>query len=328
MGTPNERSKIIRLTWWCIILSVIVAVEGVFLFIFGKKLFDEKSGQPVALKYEFPYEMSFGDSEIAVAVEDNYVKYLHKAYVLFGEYPDCELVKISPNIERNNFDFENDFVYDDNGTTNFLYHVENGEKTSRVAIDVSDYQNEIDWKKVKNAGVSVAVVRLGFRGYGSKGSLNLDPKFSNHFDNARKAGLEVMPYFFSEAINYDEGVEEAKFAIENLKNHGKIEAIVVDTEYIYTDDTVRANDISIEDRTSAIKGFCETVRSAGYTPIIYASHGWFLLNMDLEQLKDYEFWLAAYDNPDFPYVMAGWQYTPYGSCPGVEGDVDISVWMR
>ena len=82
MGTPNERSKIIRLTWWCIILSVIVAVEGVFLFIFGKKLFDEKSGQPVALKYEFPYEMSFGDSEIAVAVEDNYVKYLHKAYVL------------------------------------------------------------------------------------------------------------------------------------------------------------------------------------------------------------------------------------------------------
>ena len=137
-----------------------------------------------------------------------------------------------------------------------------------------------------------------------------------------------MPYFFSEAINYDEGVEEAKFAIENLKNHGKIEAIVVDTEYIYTDDTVRANDISIEDRTSAIKGFCETVRSAGYTPIIYASHGWFLLNMDLEQLKDYEFWLAAYDNPDFPYVMAGWQYTPYGSCPGVEGDVDISVWMR
>jgi GH25 family lysozyme M1 (1,4-beta-N-acetylmuramidase) len=50
--------------------------------------------------------------------------------------------------------------------------------------------------------------------------------------------------------------------------------------------------------------------------------------MDLEQFADYDFWLAAYDEVDFPYRLVGWQYTPYGSCPGVDGEVDISVWFK
>ncbi|SEF99500.1 Lyzozyme M1 (1,4-beta-N-acetylmuramidase), GH25 family [Eubacterium ruminantium] len=322
----HDRKRIVVLTVWCLVLTFFVIAEAIALVIMGLKVYEEKDGMPIAVKFEQAGALSLGESDFPELVEENYIKYLNKAYILIGSYPDCEMYKISANIPRNDFDFENDFVFDEND--GFQYRVVNGEKVSRVAIDVSQYQDTIDWKKVKDAGVTTAIVRIGFRGYGSSGSLNLDPMFADHYDKAAKAGLEVMPYFFSEAVSYEEGVEEANFTLKSLKGHAKTDTIVVDTEYIYSEDNVRANDISAEDRTEALKGFCETIKAAGYKPIIYASFGWFIFNMDLEQLSEYELWLAAYDGLDFPYKLAGWQYTPSGSCPGVEGDVDVSVWFR
>lgn len=320
------RKRIVTLTIWCLVLTFLVIGEAAALVIMGLKVYEEKDGFPIAVKFSLPQYMSLGETDLPQLVEDNYVKYLHKAYLFWGEYPDAEMLKISDKIPRNDFDFSNEFIVDE--TNGFKYHVKNGERDSRVAIDVSQYQTTIDWKQVKEAGVSVAIVRLGFRGYGTTGSLNLDPMFKEHYEGAAKAGLEVMPYFFTEAVNYEEGVEEAQYLLTNMKGRTKTESIVLDTELIWNDDSARANNISNEDRTAAIKGFCDTVKAAGYNPIIYASHGWFILHMDLEQFADYDFWLAAYDEVDFPYRLVGWQYTPYGSCPGVDGEVDISVWFK
>ena len=103
--------------------------------------------------------------------------------------------------------------------------------------------------------------------------------------------------------------------------------IIIDTESIDAEG-VRTADISIEDRTQAILGFCETIEAAGYTPMIYANTYWFVSQLDLEKLGKYEFWLAAYDTPQFPYHVEAWQYASDGSVPGITGNVDMNVWMR
>ena len=94
-------------------------------------------------------------------------------------------------------------------------------------------------------------------------------------------------------------------------------------------DGARANDISNEERTDAIVGFCDTIKDAGYTPMIYANRNWYAQNLDMDRLGDYQLWLAQYSNvPDFPYLFTGWQYTSEGSVPGISGSVDIDVWMK
>ncbi|MBR1675480.1 MAG: glycoside hydrolase family 25 protein [Eubacterium sp.] len=332
MENKNFRKRLIVLTLWSAFLTLVVIAEAVVLVIFGKKLYRVSEGWGRALHIEEMGEVELGEAGMSDAVLDNYIKFLKQSYILFGEYPDCEYYKISDKIARNDFDYSNEFKYIENGDTNFLYRVKDNEKVSKVAIDISEHQSAIDWKKVKAAGVDTAIVRVGYRGYGEAGSLNADTMYAEHIDGANKAKIKTAAYFFSEAVNYDEGVEEAKYALSLIKGHEPSEKIIViDTEYVYTDDYVRANDIDIEDRTAAVKAFCDTVREAGYTPMIYASYGWFIRNLDLDQLYDIEFWLADYDDVDymdFPYVISGWQYSPSGSCPGVEGDVDVNVWFR
>ena len=330
MDTRRLRKRIIVLTMWCVALTVIMIAEAIALVILGKKLYREMGGWGRTLHIEDREELALGESELSESVFNNYMMYLKQAYILFGDYPECEYYKISDKIARNNYDFANDFAYDEKSS--YLYYMSEGKKASSVAIDVSEHQAEIDWTKVRASGVNTAIIRVGFRGYGYDGTLNADTMYKTHMDSAKKAGMKTAAYFFSEAINYDEGVEEANYALSLIKGHEPSEKIIViDTEYIYNDDEARANYISNEDRTAAIKGFCETVKAAGYTPMIYASYNWFIVNMDLDQLADYELWLADYDEKeyvDFPYVLAGWQYSPYGSVPGVEGDVDVNVWFR
>lgn len=261
-------------------------------------------------------------------IADNYYRYLKMAYIMIGDYPDCEYHKISAKVARDDYNFERDFYVKD-GEAYYNYYPETSDKAeAEIAIDISGYQGEIDWKQVKSAGITVAMIRVGFRGYGESGSLNEDEDFTTYMKGAEEVGISTGAYFFSQAINYDEGVEEAEFVLSRLKGLKITEPIVIDTEYIDGADA-RANDISKEDRTAAVKGFCETVKKAGYTPMVYASVGWFLNGLDIEEIGDYEIWLAAYYAPDFPYHVEGWQYSPYGLVPGIdENNVDLNVWLR
>lgn len=89
--------------------------------------------------------------------------------------------------------------------------------TSRLGVDVSVFQGDIDWEQVKAAGYEFAILRIGYRGYGEKGTLNADEKFEQNMENARKAGIDVGVYFFSQAVNEEEAKEEADFVLEHLK---------------------------------------------------------------------------------------------------------------
>lgn len=87
-----------------------------------------------------------------------------------------------------------------------------------MGIDVSKYQGKIDWNLVKKDGIDFVMLRAGFRGYGQSGSLNEDSMFDEYIQGAKSAGLDVGVYFFSQAKNEDEGIKEAEYTIELIKN--------------------------------------------------------------------------------------------------------------
>ncbi len=318
-----DRQKLKRLTMVTVLLAIAVVVLIVLLVIVIRK--NRIYGEPVdvaTLDQSIDFD---APDDLHAMIEENFVAYLNKAYILFGTYPDCQMFKIVEGVERDDLDFENDF-YTKEGTSYMNYYPD-GKKAGRVAVDVSEYQENIDWAAVKASGVEIAIVRAGFRGYGEEGNIKKDAYFDQNMKGALDAGLEVGTYFFTEAMNYEEGVEEADYVLSLVKPYQLKQPIIIDTENIDAEG-VRTGSISIEDRSEAIRGFCETIEAAGYTPMIYANTYWFCSALDLSKLGKYEFWLAAYDTPQFPYHVEGWQYASDGSVPGISGNVDLNVWMR
>lgn len=201
-------------------------------------------------------------------------------------------------------------------------------------IDVSKYQETIDWKAVKNDGIDFAIIRAGFRGY-EKGTLNVDSFFHKNIQEATKAGVDVGVYFFTQAINTSEAIEEANFVLNLIKQYKITYPVVIDTEYANEQHTGRADNIDRETRTAVVKAFCDTISKAGYTPMIYGNKWWFMDALDMKKLNNYDIWLAHYtgatqDNPfanmsDYtgPYTM--WQYTDTGKINGINTFVDCNV---
>lgn len=205
------------------------------------------------------------------------------------------------------------------------YYTENGKKASLIGIDVSSHQKEIDWNKVKAAGVEYAIIRVGFRGYGAAGTIVLDEYFHSNIQAALKAGLKVGVYFFSQAITEEEAIEEAEFLLNEIKGYDITFPVVYDPEDI-SGDTARTDGLSGEQITNQCIAFCERIKEAGYTPMIYANKRWTLTRIDLTRLTSYDLWLAAYvDTPDIPYLFKMWQYSASGKVDGINGDVDLNI---
>ncbi len=207
----------------------------------------------------------------------------------------------------------------------FRYHTKEGEKTSLVGVDVSKYQKSIDWEEVKSSGVDYAILRVGYRGYGSEGRIVIDENFESHASGASAAGIPIGVYFFSQATTVEEAREEADMVIESVKNYNITYPIVFDTEHI-PDSSARANDLEVSALTEIADAFCQRIKDSGYEPMIYANERWLLLHLDLRKLTDYPIWLAAYrDDLKFPYHIKMWQYTEKGSVAGIEGNVDLNI---
>ena len=201
-----------------------------------------------------------------------------------------------------------------------------------TVIDVSEFQSAIDWAKVKKAGVKGVIVRCGYRGC-STAKLNQDDMFINHITGAKKAGLALGVYFFTEAITETEGREEARYTLELIKKAGVELAypIGVDSENVfYTEKGKRrpgrANDtvLSKAKRTAAIKGFCDEIEKTGAKAMIYASTSW--LNNQLNMAKlPYKVWCAQYYKEcQYKGSFLLWQYTSTGKVDGVKGNTDMN----
>ena len=225
------------------------------------------------------------------------------------------------NAKKNNYDLSN--LYEDDL---YRYYFKDDKRASKVGIDVSYYQGKIDWKKVKKSGVDFAIIRLGYRGY-LKGELALDKKYEYNIKQAKKHGIEVGVYFFTQALNEEEAIEEAKYCIKHVKGYELDYPIVIDTEAINADN-VRSQETKLTKAqlTQVCKAFCDTVKDAGYDAAIYASKSWFFDRLDLEKLDGCNKWLAHYTKiTDYKYDFDMWQYTSDGTVPGIKGRVDLNI---
>ncbi len=206
----------------------------------------------------------------------------------------------------------------------------------KKGIDVSTYQSTINWPKVKQDGVDFAMIRVGFRGYGLSGTLVEDAQFQNNIKGATNSGIQVGLYFFTQAITEQEAIEEANFVLGRIGRYPITYPIAIDTEWSsHPNQQGRADGLTKEQRTKVVKAFCETIKKAGYEPMIYANKYWLKDQLDLNQLDDYAIWLAHYtgatqDDPlakpsdyDGKYIM--WQYTDKGTVDGIIGNTDMNV---
>ena len=197
--------------------------------------------------------------------------------------------------------------------------------TSRQGVDVSHHQGSIDWNKVKEAGIEFAVLRIGYRGYGQAGTVNPDKEFKRNIEEAQAAGIDIGVYFFSQAVNEDEAREEADFVLKNLEGYELQLPVVYDPESILNA-PARTDNVSGEQFTKNTIVFCEAIKEAGYTPMIYSNMLWEAFEFDMEQLDMYQFWYADYEKlPQTPYAYEIWQYTNVGHVDGINGDVDLDI---
>lgn len=130
-------------------------------------------------------------------------------------------------------------------------------KTGVLGIDVSKWQKEIDWDKVKNEGVDFAIIRCGYRG-SVTGSLVEDPYFEQNIKGARAAGIKVGVYFFTQAVNEVEAVEEASMVISLVRDYELQYPVFIDTEG--AGGNGRADSLNVEERTAVCEAFCTTVK--------------------------------------------------------------------
>ena len=188
-------------------------------------------------------------------------------------------------------------------------------------IDVSKWNGTIDWTAVKNSGIEYVIIRCGYRG-SSAGSLIEDPKYASNIKGATAAGLKVGVYFFTQAIDEREAVEEASMVLEKVKNYKISYPIFLDVEA----SGGRADSISKETRTAVCKAFCQTIQNAGYTAGIYANKTWLESKLDASALSAYKIWLAQYAaTPTYTGRYDLWQYRSTGSVTGISGNVDMNI---
>lgn len=198
-----------------------------------------------------------------------------------------------------------------------------GSKNTQVGIDVSKWQGEIDWNKVKDAGVQFAIIRAGYRG-SSTGSLIVDPYFEANIRGAIGAGIDVGVYFFTQAINEIEAVEEASMVLQLVEDYQLAYPIYIDTEG--AGGNGRADGLDVDTRTLVCEAFCRTVENSGYTAGVYASRNWLNNNLHTEKLSQYVIWLAEYRSvPKYEGYYEMWQYTSNGKVNGIEGRVDLDI---
>ena len=221
-------------------------------------------------------------------------------------------------------------MYEGNGTSaqKFKFVETKISKEIYNGIDVSAYNGEINWSRVSKTQ-DFAIIRVGYRGY-LRPRIVMDTKFLQNIQGAQAQKMECGIYFFSQAINEEEAIEEANWVADMISGYKISYPVVLDSEWSNSSHNGRADTITKEERTKAAKAFLDTIKSRGYIPMLYASPDWIKNYLDISKLSSYNLWLAHYtwsidkpSNYSGPYSI--WQYTSKGSIDGILTDVDRNV---
>ena len=241
---------------------------------------------------------------------------------LFGEHKlisfSSNEIEVAEEMKRTKWDPDL-FDTDEKG----FMHYNDPNTATCLGIDVSSFQKDIDWFKVKNDGIDFVFIRIGYRG-NTEGGLFSDPYFETNYNGAKEAGLSVGVYFFSQAINDIEAGEEADFVISLLKDKEIDLPIVFDWEYV--SETARTAKISKETMSECAESFCNRISEHGYESMVYFNLYTSYMIYDMTDFGDKMIWLAQFsDEPTYYYHYEIWQYSCTGSVDGIQCDVDLNI---
>lgn len=227
--------------------------------------------------------------------------------------------EIKKDVAKNDYDLDGSLI-NENGMLSY----KDSKRESIKGVDLSKYNGEVDFARLKGAGIGFAMLRLGSRGYGS-GKIELDEKYVEYAQNAQVAGIPTGAYFYSQAVNETEAVEEANYIVGAVSGFNVKYPIAIDIESVRGDEA-RTDKLTNKERTAIVRRFCETVRGYGYKPVIYATRQMLVAGLDIEELEEYDVWLADENVPtDYPYKFAMWQYNTKGRIDGITGDIDLDI---
>ena len=184
-------------------------------------------------------------------------------------------------------------------------------------IDVSTWQKNVDWEKVKNDGIQAVIARSSF---GRAADGQKDNRFEEHYKGAKAVGLPVGAYHYSYAKNVQEAKEEADFFLDCVK--GKT------FEYPVAFDIEESSQAALGKKvvTDIIIAFCEKVEAAGYYVMVYTNLNWLTNYIDTDRISKYDTWLAQWaSQPTYKGFFGIWQYTSKGSVSGISGNVDMNI---
>ncbi len=258
-----------------------------------------------------------GDGTMAI------LRDLYPEHVVMLDSGQYYFLPISEDLAKNTYTEEN-FIIAENGVVTYE---EEGNTVSLKGIDVSKYQGEIDWEAVKNDGVDYAIIRVGIRGY-SEGAIMEDEFFKQNMEGAAASGIPVGVYFFTQAVNEEEALEEARFVIDHLQGYELTYPVFLDIEDVKKENC-RTNFLTKEERSRIAKVFLDEIAQAGYTPALYGNMKSFLLMLDLDSFEQYDKWFAGYSLPVYyPYDYKMLQYSEKGTVAGISGQVDMNICLK
>lgn len=196
-----------------------------------------------------------------------------------------------------------------------------------VGIDISKWQGEVDFEKIKEAGCEFVIMRVGVM-KDKDSELVKDNTFDVNYKNAKKAGLKVGVYVYSEANNVDTAISNAEFII-NALNGDKLDfPVVFDWESWSYFNSMEMNLHMLNEMYDA---FSKTLKEKGYDSMLYASE--YYLNNVWMDLKDYTIWIAKYStkvpqitNGNNRYIL--WQNACTGRIDGINGAVDLDIYYK
>ena len=261
---------------------------------------------------------------------DNQSMAARKNYVLLSLEAETETVYADgwQNIQGKTYYFRNSQAVTGWNQIDGLQYYFNGDGSlgSHLVIDVSTYNGDIDWNRVKTAGIDYAIIRVGYRGY-ETARLVKDKRFDTNMRNATAAGVKVGAYIVTQAVNTNEAVEEASFIISACSGYNVSLPLAIDVESA-GNGSGRGDKISVAERTAVINAFVQTIRGAGYSAMVYVNKDWMTNRINAGGLvSGSTVWLAQYRRSctyGGSYQM--WQFTESGSIPGISGNVDMSAW--
>lgn len=191
---------------------------------------------------------------------------------------------------------------------------------TKIGIDISHWQGNIDFQKVKEAGVEFVYIRVG-RGNGIGGEYVIDKKFEKNIEGFNKVGIPVGVYFYSFANSVQDATEEAIWVLQHIKNYDVDLEIVFDWENW---SSFQEFDLSFKKLTNLASSFGKVVKNKGYQAMLYSSKNY------LENVwypVDFPVWLAHYtDNTDYSGEYKVWQLCNNGRVDGIDDNlVDIDI---